>query len=297
MSALPNLPLNALRAFEAAARHLSFTRAGEELGLTQTAVSYQIKMLEQALGVPLFLRRPRQVMLTEAGAELAPRIRIAFDAMFEAISAVGARASETLTIHSTATFAQQWLSRHIGAFQLQHPKIAVRIESSSNTVDFSRETGDVAIRWGKGDWPAMRRHRIMRLDFTPMLSPALAPPGSLAAPADLLALPVVSAGDLWWKQWFETAGADASALDHLPHNQFGTQLIDAGVAVAGQGVAILNPQHFAEDVAANRLYQPFALTCNDGRDYWLVYPESRHNAPKIRAFRDWLLGLLPEIAD
>ena len=290
-----NLPLNALRAFEATARHLSFTKAGEELGLTQTAVSYQIKILEQALGEPLFLRRPRQVTLTDAGAELAPRISSAFEAMYEAIAAVGQQASQTLTIHSTATFAHQWLSRHVGAFQLQNPKIAVRIESSSNIIDFNREAADVAIRWGLGDWPGVICHKVMELDYSPMLSPMLAPPGSLKSPADLFKLPIISAGDPWWKLWFETAGVDPAPLSSMPHNQFGTQLMDAGMAIGGQGVAVLNKLHFADDVAAGRLYQPFELTCRDARDYWLVYPENRRNVPKIRAFRTWCLSVLPEL--
>jgi LysR family transcriptional regulator, glycine cleavage system transcriptional activator len=286
-------PLNALRIFEAAARHMSFTKAGEELGLTQTAVSYQIKLLEETLSEPLFLRRPRQVILTEAGEKLAPKISEAFGLMDEAISAVGVATSEMLTIHSTATFAQQWLARHIGDFQLKHPKIAVRLETSSNVIDFAREQADVAIRWGKGDWPGLVTHRIMRMDFAPMLSPKLAATtGDLKEPADILKLPIISAGDPWWRQWFSAAGIDDPGLERYPRNEFGTQAVDAQIAMAGQGVAILNPGHFPEDIAAGRLFQPFALTCNDGRDYWLVYPESRRNIPKIRAFRTWIIETL-----
>ncbi|WP_430257432.1 LysR substrate-binding domain-containing protein [Neorhizobium sp. IRS_2294] len=290
-----NFPLNALRVFEAAARHLSFTRAGEELGMTQTAVSYQIKLLEETLGDQLFLRRPRQVTLTAAGERLAPKISEAFGIMDEAVAALSAVSNEMLTIHSTATFAYQWLSRHIGAFQLTHPKIAVRLETSSNLIDFVREQADVAIRWGKGDWQGVVAHRIMRLDFTPMLSPKLAEQaGALAEPAGLLNLPIISAGDKWWSQWFSAAGVENPGLERFPRNEFGTQTMDAQIAMAGQGVAILNPRHFLDDIAAGRLFQPFELTCNDGRDYWLAYPESRYNIKKVRAFRTWITELLPE---
>lgn len=285
------LPLNAIRVFEAAARCGSFTKAGEELGLTQTAVSYQIKLLEDHIGEPLFLRRPRQVTLTAIGERLAPRVSEAFGQLQDALSSIMEAAGDMLTIHSTATFAQQWFSRHLGAFQLRHPTIAVRLISSASMVDFTREVADVAIRWGHGDWPGLSAHRIMQLDFTPMLSPKLMQAaGDLETPADLLKLPIISAGDPWWQQWFAAAGVENPDLGRFPRNEFGTQLLDAGIAMAGQGVAILNPGHFQEDIAAGRLCQPFDILCNDGRDYWLAYPESRRNVPKIKAFRNWLLA-------
>jgi LysR family transcriptional regulator, glycine cleavage system transcriptional activator len=283
-------PLNALRVFEAVARLGSFTRAGDELGMTQTAVSYQIKLLEENVGEPLFLRRPRQISLTEAGERLAPKVAEAFSLLNEAMASARKATEETLTIHSTATFAQQWLSRYIGSFQLKHPDIAVRLLTSATVIDFQRVEADVAIRWGRGDWPGLKTHRIMELDFAPMLSPKLATEaGGIREPADLLKLTIISAGDHWWRQWFAAAGIADPGLERFPKNEFGTQILDASIAMAGEGVAILNPGHFQEDVAAGRLYQPFELTCNDGRDYWLAYPEGRRNVPKIRAFRHWLL--------
>lgn len=128
-------PLNALRVFEAAARHLSFTKAGEELGMTQTAVSYQVKLLEENVGEPLFIRKARQVVLTEAGQKLAPKVAEAFNTLREAVDNVRDTSDTTLTIHSTATFASRWLSRHLGAFQLEHPSIAVRLDTSSALID------------------------------------------------------------------------------------------------------------------------------------------------------------------
>jgi LysR family glycine cleavage system transcriptional activator len=292
-----NLPLNALRVFEAAARHGSFTRAGDELGMTQTAVSYQVKLLEETLGETLFLRQPRQVVLSEAGERLLPKVAEGLGKLAEAIADLRGASEQKLHIHSTPTFALQWLSRTLGDFQLRHPNVAVRLSTSQDVIDFAKDEADVAIRWGKGDWPGLECHRVMRMNFTPMLSPALSESiGGVKAPADLLKLPIVSARDIWWRTWFSAAGIDDPDLERYPPNELGTQTIDAQIAIAGQGVAILNPGHFRAEVAAGQLFQPFELTCNDGRDYWLAYPQSRRGIPKIRAFRDWILTALPQEA-
>ncbi|MDQ0321301.1 LysR family glycine cleavage system transcriptional activator [Pararhizobium capsulatum DSM 1112] len=288
------MPLNALRVFEAAARLMSFTRAGEELGMTQTAVSYQIKLLEDHIGEPLFLRRPRQISLTEAGERLAPKVTQGFAVLAEAMASVSDETGQMLHLDSTATFAQQWLTRYLGSFQLRHPNIAVRLSTSPVVNDFASTQADVAIRYGRGLWPGLKAHRIMRMDFAPMLSPKLAEQvGGIREPADLLKLSIISAGDVWWEQWFTAAGVKNPNLKRFPPNELGTQSFDAGMAIAGQGVAILNPQHFQEEVESGRLYQPFSLTCNDGRDYWLVYLETRRHVPKIRAFKDWMLSEFP----
>jgi len=292
-----NLPLNALRVFEAAARHGSFTRAGDELGMTQTAVSYQVKLLEETLGETLFLRQPRQVVLSEAGERLLPKVAEGLGKLAEAIADLRGASEQKLHIHSTPTFALQWLSRTLGDFQLRHPNVAVRLSTSQDVIDFAKDEADVAIRWGKGDWPGLECHRVMRMNFTPMLSPALSESiGGVKAPADLLKLPIVSARDIWWRTWFSAAGIDDPDLERYPPNELGTQTIDAHIAIAGQGVAILNPGHFRAEVAAGQLFQPFDLTCNDGRDYWLAYPQNRRGIPKIRAFRDWILTALPQEA-
>ena len=292
-----NFPLNALRVFEAAARHGSFTRAGRELGMTQTAVSYQVKLLEETLGETLFLRQPRQVVLSEAGERLLPKVAEGLGKLAEAIADLRGASEQKLHIHSTPTFALQWLSRTLGDFQLRHPNVAVRLSTSQDVIDFAKDEADVAIRWGKGDWPGLECHRVMRMNFTPMLSPALSESiGGVKAPAHLLKLPIVSARDIWWRTWFSAAGIDDPDLERYPPNELGTQTIDAQIAIAGQGVAILNPGHFRAEVAAGQLFQPFELTCNDGRDYWLAYPQNRRGIPKIRAFRDWILTALPQEA-
>lgn len=288
------IPLNALRTFESAARLMSFTKAGEELGMTQTAVSYQIKLLEDHVGELLFLRRPRQIVLTDVGAELAPKVAQAFSLLSDGLAMAQVDMSQMLHIDSTATFAQQWLTRYLGRFQLKHPKIAVRLTTSPLLIDFAETRADVAIRWGKGDWPGLAASLIMRMDFTPVLSPKLAEQvGGIREPADLLKVPIISATDPWWKQWFAAAGMPDIDLSRYPPNELGTQSFDAGMAIAGQGAAIVNTKHFEDEIAGGKLYRPFDLACNDGRDYWLVHPERRRNVPKIKAFREWLVGEFP----
>ena len=284
-------PLNALRVFEAVARLGNFTRAGEELGMTQTAVSYQIKLLEENVGEPLFLRRPRQIALTEAGGQLSPKVAEAFGILQEAMASLRQPAEETLLIHSTPTFASQWLARHLGSFQLKHPNVAVRLATSDALIDFTREPSDIAIRNGRGTWPGLRAHLLMKMNFTPMLSPALADSiGGVHVPADLLKLRIIDAGDPWWAQWFEAAGVPDPGLQGRPRSRLGAQSFEASAAIAGQGVAVLTPEFYADDLAAGRLIQPFDILCNDGTNYWLAYPESRRHTPRIRAFRNWILG-------
>lgn len=291
-------PLNSLRVFEAAARHMSFTRAGEELGLTQTAVSYQIKLLEDTLGEQFFLRRPRQVMLTDAGARLAPKITAAFEMIDEALAGTKNQSDSTLIIHTTATFAARWLAHHLGTFQLENPGIAVRLETSQELVDFTRTEADIAIRSGSGKWPGLKSHFLMKSDFTPMLSPALAETiGGVHEPADILKLRIIDPGDVWWSHWFAAAGLPEEELHGRPISRFGAQTIEAAAAIAGQGVAILKPEFYADDVALGRLIQPFDLRATDGSDYWFAYPETRRHSKKISAFRDFMRRMMPTFRD
>ncbi|MCA1404831.1 LysR family transcriptional regulator [Ensifer sp. IC3342] len=284
-------PLNALRVFEAAARLGSFTRAGEELGMTQTAVSYQIKLIEENVGEPLFLRRTRQIALTDVGQRLAPKVTEAFEMLQEAVALARGDAASALLISSTATFASQWLARHIGSFQLARPNIAVRLSANDAMIDFSKEAVDVAIRSGLGDWPGLVSHRLMKVEFSPMLSPALASTvGGVSEPRDLLKLRIIDPQDRWWPLWFNAAGVRDPDLDARVPTRLGAQSFEAGAAIAGQGVAILTPQFYADDVALGRLYQPFDLRGSEGHDYWLVYPHARRNVAKIRSFRDWILA-------
>lgn len=289
VSQLP--PLQAIRVFEAVARHLSFTKAAEELGMTQAAVSYQIKVLEERVGGPLFLRKPRQVVLTEAGQRLAPKVSEAFTLLMEAYGAARSGADGVLTVSTLLTFASNWLAQHLGLFQLAHPALAVRVDTSNRVVDFTREDIDVAIRSGGGKWPGMETHMLFRADFTPVLSPKLAASiGGVREPADLLKLPILDPADIWWKQWFEAAGVNADGLAERPGTSMGAQAYEANAAIAGQGVAIITRALFRTELNDGRLIQPFDLVGDDGHAYWLVYPTARRNVPKIRIFRDWILA-------
>jgi LysR family transcriptional regulator, glycine cleavage system transcriptional activator len=290
----PNLPpLTAVRAFEAAARHQSFTKAAEELGMTQAAVSYQVKVLEDRLGKALFLRLPKKVELSETGRRLAPAVAAAFQGLHVAFAELKETDDAVLAATVVHTFATNWLVPRLGAFQQQHPEIAVRIDLSGRNVDFTREDFDIGIRGGRGKWPGLRADQLMPIAFTPLCSPDfMARHGPWHAPADMLKAPRLDAHDEWWRQWCQAAG-----ITHVPpaapsNVSLDVQSLLGTAAIAGQGLAILMPAFFSGDIAAGRLVQPFPLMATDDSAYWLVYPETRKNIRKIRAFRDWILGEL-----
>lgn len=284
-------PLAAIRVFDAAARHASFTKAADELGMTQAAVSYQIKLLEERIGAPLFLRRPRQVSLTEVGQQMAPAVADALNLLRDAYATARGGAQGILSVSTLLTFASNWLAQHLGSFHLAHPALAVRLDTSNHLVDFTREEVDVAIRSGGGQWPGMAVHKLFDADFTPMLSPGLAASiGGVRAPADLLRLPILDPGDPWWREWFTLAGQPVDWLAQRPGSSMGAQAYEARAAMAGQGVAIVTRALFSAELAEGRLIQPFDIVGTDGNAYWLVYPEGRRNVAKIRVFRDWLLA-------
>ena len=282
-------PLPALRAFEAAARHKNFTQAASELGLTQAAVSYQIKVLEERVRAPLFVRQARGVDLTEVGMRLAGQTGTAFDMIADAYAhAIGATQG-TLSLSVIPTFATSFLAHRLGRFQMENPDIAVRIEMSEITIDFQTSGFDAAIRAGYGDWPDLMAHRLLDTRFSPMLSPDLAASiGGVNAPGDLLKLPLLAGACPWWKAWFDAAGVPHVALNDLPRHQFGPQVLEATAAIAGHGVAMLTPSFFEEALKSGQLIQPFDLTCDDGSAYWLTYPKAFRNTPKIKTFRRWL---------
>ena len=287
----PLPPLSAIRVFEAAARHLSFTRAAAELGMTQAAASYQVKVLEERVGTPLFLRLPRQVALTEAGQRLAPQASQAFDILREAFARFATSEQATLSINTLHTFASQWLAPRLGGFQLAHPEIAVRLETTSRVVDFSREEVDVVIRAGAGQWPGLVAKRLLDVRFTPMLSPALAATiGGVREPADILKLPFVDPKDPWWATWLTRNGLPLAILDQQSLPSLSMQVLDAEAAMAGLGVALLMPAYFRRELAEDRLIQPFEQVIDEGTGYWLAYPESRRNVQKIKLFRDWIVA-------
>lgn len=290
-----NFPLNALRVFESAARHMSFTRAGDELGMTQTAASYQIKLLEEFVGAALFDRKPRNLQLTESGSRLAPRVSDGLQTLLEAVADIKQSTGGTLFIHTTPTFAARWLSRHLVSFQMENPDLAVRLETSQHFVDFNGLDVDVAIRAGSGKWSGLTSHLLMRGGFTPMLSPALAESiGGVHKPEDILKLNIIDPADPWWKLWFQSAGIENPVLEQKHGSRYGAQTYEATAAIAGQGVAILTPEFYVDEVALGRLIQPFNILNYDAANYWLVYPENRGRSRKVALFRDWIFKLIPQ---
>jgi LysR family glycine cleavage system transcriptional activator len=289
---IPLPPLAAIRCFEAAARHQSFTRAAEELGMTQAAVSYQIKLLEDRVGGQLFMRGARGVTLTEMGRQLAPSITEAFVQLRGAFAQLRETAENVLNITALETFTTNWLVPRLGSFQLAHPEIAVRLDASGRMVDFTREEFDVGIRSGDGKWPGLVSHGLLSAAYTPMLSPSLLEKyGPIDKPEDILELPLVDPTDNWWPSWFASAGVPGVNLSDRAGIRVMHQQLAGRAAMSGQGVAILMPAFFSEELASGRLVQPFPIVRDSPEShYWLVYPEARQRSQKIRAFRDWILG-------
>jgi LysR family glycine cleavage system transcriptional activator len=282
--------MSAVRVFEAAARHQSFTRAAEELGMTQAAVSYQIKMLEDRIGAPLFIRLPRQVTLTAKGRQLAPAVTEAFETLRNAFAGVEAMVQSVLSISTLTTFASNWLVPRLGRFQQLHPNIAVQINVSGQVVEFGLTDFDLAIRSGNGDWPGVEAHLLFPNLFTPVCSPELIRGVTLKEPSDILRFPIISPNDPWWQDWFLAAGVQDFDPSQRPDNNLGAQQFEGMAAMAGQGFALINPYFFPGDLATGRLVQPFDLLATSERGYWLVYPKARRRSAKIEAFRDWVLS-------
>jgi LysR family glycine cleavage system transcriptional activator len=284
-------PLNALRAFEAAARHLSFTRAAAELHVTQTAISHQIKALEERLGVRLFRRLPRGLLLTEAAQRLLPPVRDAFDqiaAATERLAAGGVGA--TLTVSVLPSFAAKWLVPRLGRLRAAHPDLDLRISASSELVDFARDDVDVGIRMGSGVYPGLRVERLFGEALVPVCSPLLREgPHPLLRPEDLAHHVLLHDEDYaGWELWLRLAGVPGVLARRGPVFTDSGMVVQA--AAEGQGVALARRVLAAGDLAAGRLVQPFDVSIPHDLAYYLVCPEASAEQPKIAAFRSWLLA-------
>lgn len=286
-------PLSAIRVFEAAARHQNFTSAAAELGMTQAAVSYQIKLLEERLAVPLFRREKKRVLLTEAGRRAMPEVSRAFDTLDSAFAGIRAEDESLLTISTSATFANTWLAWRLGGFQMAHADMAVRLLVSEALTDFVSDETDIAIRAGKGGWDGLENELLLKIDFTPMCSPEfLRQNGGTITPQDLLRLPQISPHDSWWTWWLREAGIEVADNATRPGIRLDSQANEGHAAMAGQGVAMLTPYFWRNDLAEGKLIRLFEQVSTRGYGYWLCYPAHRKRAPKIRRFRDWLIAEL-----
>lgn len=282
-------PLAAVRVFEAAARHGHFTRAAAELGMTQAAVSYQIRLLEERLGVPLFARAGRGMVLTDTGRRIAPEVTRAFELMDGAFGTVRDDAESVLTISAPTSFAANWLAGRLGAFQLTRPGLAVRLLVDDAMIDFAAGQADVAIRAGTPPWPGLAQHFLMRMAFAPFAGPALVaahPPGP--AGHDLLALPRL-ADEHWWPLWFRAAGI-APPEESAAGIRFDSQVLLGNAALNGHGVALLTPLLWEPQIASGQLVRLSPIAGFWRAGFWLVYPEAKRAAAKVRAFREWMLA-------
>jgi LysR family glycine cleavage system transcriptional activator len=282
-------PLAALRAFEAAARHLSLKRAAAELAVTPTAISHQIRLLEDQIGLKLFERRPRLLLLTPEGQRLYPVLRDGFDAFAKAIASLNTRRSRTVvTLSATRAFTSRWLVPRTTSFAAAHPRMDLRLHAADEPVDFRGAAVDVAIRYGRGSFPGLKAEELFRDEFAPVASPHL----GLREPSDLRRQTLIHFE--WyrtdretpiWPRWLARAGM----RDFKPRAEltFTDESHAIQAAIAGQGVALLDLMLIADELASGALVQPFGPVL-PGYRCFLVYPEAATESERIAAVRSWL---------
>ncbi|HEV2503830.1 MAG TPA: LysR substrate-binding domain-containing protein [Mesorhizobium sp.] len=282
-------PIAAIRAFEAAARYQSFTRAAEELGMTQAAVSYQIKLLEDRIGVPLFVREPRQVTLTAAGRKLSPKVTEALDLLGSAFVEVARKPDLHLIISTLPTVASTWLVPRLPSFQAANPEVRIKLHTSNDSIDFAREDIDVMIRGSDSVLPEHEVFSLFPMEYAPVCTAEYRERHAIAQPADLLKVRRFGALS-WWAHWLTGAGVENGNDDSRMDLVIGVQSIDVGLTLQGQGVAMVMPIFFADELSSGRLIRPFRHSGRDNRSYSLVYPKSRRHSRKIRLVREWIIA-------
>ncbi len=287
---LRRLPsLNALKAFETAARHESFTRAAEELCVTQGAVSHQVKALEAELGIKLFNRERQRLVITEGGREYLTVLRDAFDRIAVGTERLVQRQSAgVLTVSTSPDFAAKWLVHRLGKFAEAHPGIDLRVSATMHHVDFAREDVDIAVRHGDGNWAGLYVARLTSEQLFAVCSPKLLT-GRLRKPSDVLKFPLLYLDDRKeWSRWLEAVGVVTADPPHGPVLNRASMVIDA--AVDGQGIALARTALAAWDLINGRLVRPFPLALRLSKTYWIVCSQATSMLPKIKACREWLLA-------
>src|ERR1700741_2727516 len=286
-------PLNGLRAFEAAARHMSFTDAADELSVTQAAISHQVRGLEQRLGLKLFVRRNRSLLLSEAGQAYLPAVRAAFDQLNEATEKLLQRdRGGHLTVTTTAAFATKWLGPRPGGLQRSNPEIDVRVSTGIGLIDFSREDVDIGIRYGRGHWPNLVAERLGGEGIMPVSAPSLVKASNpQKKPADLKRFTLLHIGAFPddWQVWLTAAGI--KGIDASRGVTFDNSIVAYQAAIDGLGVALGRDPLVAPDLKAGRLVTPFDFKMPSELAYYVVYPAEAIRRRKIKAFRDWLMTL------
>jgi LysR family glycine cleavage system transcriptional activator len=284
-------PLATLRAFEAAARHLSFKRAADELAVTPTAISHQIRLLEETLGQKLFERRTRRVIMTSAAQTLYTPLRDSFDAIAQAVERVSAiKATSTVTLTATTVFTSKWLAPRVASFREQFPGVNLRLLASEDVIDFRTGAADIAVRYGAGTYPGCRSKLLFQEMFAPVCSPHL----NVRAPTDLENHALIHSE--WrqldestptWSRWYAKAG--------LPYQRLGSDIVFTDethaiqAAVAGQGIALAGVTLVAHELTAGNLSVPFGPMLA-GRGFYLVIPDNHLGNGNVEAVREWLTG-------
>lgn len=292
-------PLNALRAFEAAARHLSFAKAAEELNVTPAAISQQVKSLEAFTGIKLFRRLTRALVLTDAGQAALPPLREGFDRLAEAAGRMTAdHDSAVLTVSVTPSFAAKWLVPRLERFSSAHPEFDVRIDASEALTDFATDDVDMAIRYGAGNYDGLQSTCLMADAAYPVCSPGLlAGPKPLCTPDDLrhhtllhVQWKTQSEFQPNWSMWLKAAGVEGVDISRGP--RFSYEGLSVEAAVKGMGVALALHSLVRDDLEAGRLVRPFPPSIIDATHfcYFLVCPPASAERAKVRAFRDWLVA-------
>jgi LysR family glycine cleavage system transcriptional activator len=289
-------PLNGLKAFEAAARSESFTRAAKELNVTQGAVSHQVKALEDTLGLKLFHRERQRLILTEAGRDYLTVIRDALDQIAVGTERLLQRqGSGVLTVSTSPDFAAKWLVNRLSRFVEKYPDVDLRVSATTHYVDFARDDVDIAIRHGDGNWPGLDVQRLYSERLFPVCSPKLvAGRNRITKAADLLKFPLLRLEDAKnWARLLEAAGVKATVRPGPVLNR-ASMLIDA--AIDGQGIALARTALAAWDLINGRLVRPIDVSLKMSNTYWIVCPKATSSVPKIATFRKWLLAEAAEDA-
>ena len=285
-------PLETFRFFEAAARHLNFTHAAQEMHVTHGAVSQRIKHLEEHLGTPLFRRSGRRMLLTDEGHRLLERVQAAISEIAEGVEAIRPRNRDrTLTISTVPCFAAYWLLPRLADFNEHHPDIQVNIRAALSLTDFTRDGVDMAVRFGPGTWPGLISIKLYDEELVPVCSPGFRGGQLLRVPADLLKVPLLHDERQPWSIWFEAVGLDYRDAGQGPHYSDGNLLLPA--AIAGLGVALARASLVEADLASGRLVRLFSRSVPTRYSYFIVYPPGSETFEKIQVFQQWLLEQVP----
>ena len=289
-------PLNALRAFESAARHLNFSRAAEELAVTPGAVSQQIQNLEDYVGAALFKRTPRGLLLTDSAQTALPALREAFDRLAEAASLLTAAVDgRRLTLTAPPSFAAKWLVPRLGRFEAAHPQVDVWLSADMDLVDFAASDVDLAIRYGPGPYPGLEAIRLLNETVIPVMSPDLASANPVRAPADLARHVLLHDGSSNadescpdWQMWLAARGVRGVDATRGPRFNQSSLVIEA--AMSGRGVALAKRTLAQDDLDAGRLVAPMPISTLIDFAYFLVHPKAKGRLPQVKSFVGWIRG-------